>query len=210
MQPYSATKRTTIFRTARERAGPVGRNGTAVRSRRVSSTQASIGRVSRRSKISRGDGFAAGDGTRCWEEVVLAKHFVVLAFLVGAFLEAVNTFGAGYLLLAFLLVLVTGAFLGASVISVGGGWGGETGWALATRPPRSTWFQPSPRLSCSADGWGRVGAVRTSPEGAPLLTTGPTGARLSLLPFPAAPVVGGVVTPTAAAFKLLFGGRALA
>jgi hypothetical protein len=33
---------------------------------------------------------------------------------IGAFLGDANTFGAGFLLLAFLLVLVTGAFLGAS------------------------------------------------------------------------------------------------
>ena len=54
-----------------------------------------------------------------------------------------------------------------------------------------------------------MGAVRTYPEGAPLLGTGPAGARLGLLPFPAAPVVGVVVTPAAAAFKF-FRCRALA
>ena len=82
----------------------------------------------------------------------MIQRSLVLAFLVGVFLGAADTFGAGFLLLA-LLALVTGAFLGASVISVGVGLGGGAGWALATRP-RSTWFQPSPRLSCSADGWG--------------------------------------------------------
>ena len=115
-------------------------------------------------EISKGDGFAAGDGTSCWGEVGLATHCVVLAFL-----GAADTFGAGFLLLAFLLVHVTGAFLGASVTSVGVG----AGWALATRPPRRTWLQLSPRLHCSADGWSQVDSVRVSPEGAPLLTTGP-------------------------------------
>jgi hypothetical protein len=56
VQPYSATKKITVFRTASERAGPEGSDGTAVRSRRVSSIQASIGSVSRRSEISTGDG----------------------------------------------------------------------------------------------------------------------------------------------------------
>ena len=83
----------------------------------------------------------------------LVTHRLVLTFVVGAFLGAADTFAAGFLLLAFLLVLVTGAFLGASVAFVGVGLEGGAGWALATRPPRSTWFHPSPRLSCSADGW---------------------------------------------------------
>jgi hypothetical protein len=121
-----------------------------VRIRRVSSIQASIGGVSRRSEISTGDGLAVGGSTSCLGGVGLATHCLVLAFVVEAFLGAAETFGAGFLLLAFLLVLFTAAFLGAAVTSVGVG-GGE-GWALATRPPRSTWFHPSPRPSCSADG----------------------------------------------------------
>jgi hypothetical protein len=126
----------------------------AVGSRRVSSTQAFMGRVSRRSEISStGDGLIEG-GTSCLGGAGLATHSLVLAFVVGAFLGAADTFGAGFLLLAFLLVLFTGAFLGAAVTSVGVGLGGEAGWALAGRHPRSTWFHPSPRLSCTADGWG--------------------------------------------------------
>jgi hypothetical protein len=72
--------------------------------------------------------------------------------VVGAFLGAADTFGAGFLLLAFLLVVVSGAFLGTSMTFVGVGLGGGAGWALATRPPRSTWLQPSPGLRCSGDG----------------------------------------------------------
>jgi hypothetical protein len=48
---YSATKRMTVLRTARERDAPVGREKMDVSSRRVSSTQASRGRWSRRSEM---------------------------------------------------------------------------------------------------------------------------------------------------------------
>ena len=89
-----------------------------MRSRRVSSTQAFMGRVSR-SEISTGDGLTVGGGTSCLVGAGLAAHSLVLAFLVGAFLGAADTFGAGFLVLAFLLARITGAFLGASVISVG-------------------------------------------------------------------------------------------
>jgi hypothetical protein len=155
-----------------------------VRSRRVSSIQASIGRVSRRSEISpTGDELAVGGSTSCLGGVDLATHCLVLVFVVGAFLGAADTFGAGFMLLAFLLVLVTGAFLGASMTFIGVGLGAEGGWALETRPPRSTWLQPSPRLRYSGEGWRRAGAVRTSPEGAPLLTTGPARARLARAVF---------------------------
>jgi hypothetical protein len=41
-------QRITVFRTARDGAGPEGRSGMAVRSRQVSSTQVFMGRVSRR------------------------------------------------------------------------------------------------------------------------------------------------------------------
>ena len=88
-----------------------------------------------------------GGGTSCLDGAGLVAHCLVLTFVIGAFLGAAYTFGAGFLILAFLLVLVTGAFLGSSVTSVGVGMDGGAGWALATRPPRSTWFHPSPRLS---------------------------------------------------------------
>ena len=100
----------------------------------------------------------------------------MLAFLVGVFLGAADTLGAGFLHLAFFLVHVTGAFLGASVTSVGVGLGGErVGPWQHDRLKAGV----SSHLRGSADCWGRVGAVRTSPEVAPLLITGPAGARLA-------------------------------
>jgi hypothetical protein len=113
-----------------------------VRSRRVSSTQASMGRMSRSEIFSTGDGLTVGGGTSCLDGAYFATHYLVLAFVVGAFLGAADTFGAGFLVLAFLLVLVTGTFIGVSVTSVGLGLGADEGWALGKRPPRSTWFHP--------------------------------------------------------------------
>jgi hypothetical protein len=103
----------------------------------------------------------------------VVMHCLVMEFLVGDFLGAAGPFGAGFLLLAFRLVFVAGAFLGASVISEGLGFGRGADCALATRPPRSTWLQSSPRLICSDDGWGRARDDRTPPEGAPLFAAGP-------------------------------------
>jgi hypothetical protein len=60
--PYSATKRITIFRTARVRAAPEWRVGTAVRSRRVSCKHAFTGRLLSRSEISIGDWLGGGMG----------------------------------------------------------------------------------------------------------------------------------------------------
>jgi hypothetical protein len=55
----------------------------AVSSRRVSSIQAFIGRVSRRSEISfTGDGLAVGGSTSCLGGIGLATHCLVLAFVV--------------------------------------------------------------------------------------------------------------------------------
>ena len=58
--PYSATKRTTVLRTARELADPEGRVGTYVRILRVRSTHALRGRLSRRSEISSISNFILG------------------------------------------------------------------------------------------------------------------------------------------------------
>jgi hypothetical protein len=79
--------------------------------------------------------------------------------------------------------------------------------ALTIRPPRTTWFQPHPRLCCSVDDW-RDHFVRGGLDGS---TVGSCALLVHLLcrrrscPFPlaAAPVVGRVVAPAAAAFKLL-------
>jgi hypothetical protein len=46
---------------------------------------------------------------------------LVLAFVVGVFLGAADTFGGGSLFLASLLVFFTGAFLGAAVVYIGVG-----------------------------------------------------------------------------------------
>jgi hypothetical protein len=182
----------TIFKTACERAGPGGMDGTPLRRRRFSSTQASMERVSRRSEIpSKGDGLAVGRDTNSLGGMGVATQCLVLAFLVGAFLGSARTFAVGSLFLTFRLAFVAAAFLGASVTSVGGAFGRGADCALATRPPRSTWLKSSPRLNYSSDGWGRAGADRTPPEGGPLFATGPAGARLTSaanrnLPLPAA------------------------
>jgi hypothetical protein len=59
--------------------------------------------------------------------VNLATQCLVLDFVIGAFLGAAETFGAGFLLLAFLLVLFTAVFLGAAVTSVGVSFGAGAG-----------------------------------------------------------------------------------
>jgi hypothetical protein len=113
-----------------------------VRSRPGSSIQASIGRVSRRSEIfSTGDGLAAGGSINCLGGVGLATQCLEQPFVIGSFLGATETFGAGFLLLVFLLVLFTAAFLAASMTFIGVGLGAGAGWALAKRPPRSTWLR---------------------------------------------------------------------
>ena len=96
---------------------------------------------------------------------------------------------------------------------VGVGLGGGEVWAFITRPPLSTWLWLFPRLSCSCDGLfcapsqhlRRAHHFSLQSPQVPALQ-GPTWPRS----FPAASVVGGVVTPAAAAFKLLFGSRPLA
>jgi hypothetical protein len=167
-----------------------------VRSRRVSSTQASIRRVSRRSEFpSKGEGLAVGGDTICLGGMGVVMHSLVLAFLVGGFLGAAETFGAGFLLLVFLLVLFTAAFLGASVISVGVG--------------GCTRLQSLPRLICSGDSWGRAQTVKTSRGCAGLRYRPrrclPYKRRLRFLPLSAVPVLRGVVSSAATAFKLFFG-----
>jgi hypothetical protein len=119
-----------------------------------------------------GDSFWASGDTCCLVGVGLAMQCQVLAVcFVGAFLGAADTFSPCFLFLAFLLVLAVCALLGATATAAGVGCGGGADGALATRPPRRTWFEPSPRLSCSADGSGRVGTDRTAPFGAPLFAT---------------------------------------
>jgi hypothetical protein len=77
--PYSAMKRITIFRTPRGRAAPLGREEMDVRSRRVSSTYAWMGRWSRRSEISSSGDVGDWLGTTSSEFVGLAAAVLTLA-----------------------------------------------------------------------------------------------------------------------------------
>jgi hypothetical protein len=118
--PYSASKRITVFKTARGRAAPVGRDEMDVRSRRVSSTNASMGRWSRRSEISSSQeveylvrttrsGFV-GLGA------VVLTHAATFPFVFpAAGLVAAVDFGLDFLHLDVFLVAVTFGCEGASL-----------------------------------------------------------------------------------------------
>jgi hypothetical protein len=155
------------FKTARGRAAPVGREEMDVRSVRVSSTHAGMGRWSRRSEISSRGEVEYWVGTTSSRVGGLAATVLTLAFAFflvfpAAGLVAALDFGLGFLDPAVFLVAVTIGCEGASVTGLGGlGLGGGVVVALTTRPPRTTWFQPSPRSVCSADGPARwaLGAV---------------------------------------------------
>jgi len=89
--------------------------------------------------------------------------------------------------------------------------GAAGGVALTTRPAWTTWFQPGPSLSCLADGWTRFAFGAAGVLGAPSPSLRTTGARLAsaamcLLPFHIDPIFGCVVSSTAAALKMLWGG----
>jgi hypothetical protein len=96
---HSATKRITVFRTARGRAAPVGRK-MDVRIRRVSSTLAWMGRWSRRSEIS--SSVEVGDWVGTTSSEVLGLAAAVLAFAASFFyfpaaaLVAAVDFGLGF------------------------------------------------------------------------------------------------------------------
>ena len=114
------------------------------------------------------------------------------------------TFGADFAVLPFLAVVAS--VLGLSVTGPGAGLGGGEIAALTTRPPWTTWFQPGPRLFCSADG-SRFAflAVGGNGRNSRLTAFGRrplSNRRLGLFAFHAAPVVGYVVSSTAASFKL--------
>jgi hypothetical protein len=76
----------------------------------------------------------------------------LLSLVTGACLGPTVTFGLDLAVLSFVLVAVTSLRVGLSVTGPGACLrvGGVA--AFITRPPRITWFQPGPRLSCSADG----------------------------------------------------------
>lgn len=175
MLPYWTTKRTTILRTARERAGPEGSVGTDVSSLRVSSTLALRGRLSRRSEISSMSDLLGWDhmfpvfGSRRPSRL---RGFIRLSHW-GLF-RAYRDFWTDFAVLTFLLVVVTSLRVGFSVTGPGVGWGTTGGLRLTTRTPRTTLNR------------------------CPL-----SKHRLSFLPVHTAPVVGCVVFSTPAAFKLL-------
>jgi len=81
----------------------------------------------------------------------LASAF--LSVFLAAGLVAAADFGLGFLGPAVFLVAVTLGCEGAYVtgLGVGLGFGVEVVVALTTGPPRTTWFQPSPKSVCSAE-----------------------------------------------------------
>jgi hypothetical protein len=118
--PYSATKRITVFKTARGRAAPVGREGLDVMSRRVSSTHAWMGRWLWRSEISSSGEVEDWVGTTRSGVVGLAAAVLTLAaafffvFPATGLVAAVHI-GLGFLDPAVFLVAVTLDCEGASV-----------------------------------------------------------------------------------------------
>jgi hypothetical protein len=96
----SATKRITVFRTARGRAASVGREEMDVRSRRVSSTHAWMGRWSRRSEIPSSGNVGDWMGTTSSDVVGLAAAVLILAAFFFDFpaagLVAALDFGLGF------------------------------------------------------------------------------------------------------------------
>jgi hypothetical protein len=117
---YSATKRITVFKTARGRAATVGREEMDVRSRRVSSTHAWMGRWSRRSEISSSGEEEGWVGTTSFGGGGLAAagltHAAAFFFVFSAAdLVAAVDFGLGFLDPAVFLVAVTVGCEGASV-----------------------------------------------------------------------------------------------
>jgi hypothetical protein len=85
---------------------------------------------------------------------------------------------------------------------LGAGSGGFGRVALTIRPPRTTWFQPDPRLSCSAVGCGVTTLFAAGWTAAPLVRVRCLGtcfaSAVCLFALAAAPVVGRVVAPAAA------------
>jgi hypothetical protein len=76
--------------------------------------------------------------------------------VIGACLGPTLALGADFDVLPFFTVVVTVFRAGFSVTGEGAGMGAGGVAALTTRPPRTTWFQPGPSFSCSADGSARV------------------------------------------------------
>jgi hypothetical protein len=137
----------TVLRTARGRASPVGRDQAVESRRRVSSTQAEVGRLSRRSVIP-----SIGDWLCGWG----GEESVCLGW--GSWGSARDDWvWTGPLVCP---TVPDGLRAGSFVAS-----------AFKTRPPLTTWFQPGPSFSCSGEGLAEadLGVRRRHPCGrAPL------------------------------------------
>jgi len=60
--------------------------------------------------------------------------------------------GADFAVLPILLEFITSVHSGNEMTGPGVGWRSAEGVGLKIQPPRTTWFQPGPRLPSSADG----------------------------------------------------------
>ena len=153
-----------------------------VRSLRVRSTHALRGSLSRRSEISSmgewwgREGATGSMGVVCEGCLSFAGLFVLVA---GACLGATLTFGFDFAVLPFFPVVSTTFRVGLGVTGLGAGLGEGGDAALMTRPPRTTWFQPCPNLSCSAVGSGRCAFGATEGLGALPALLRTRGARLA-------------------------------
>jgi len=86
----------------------------------------------------------------------------------GSFLGDTMILGADFAVFHILLEFITSVHSGNEMTGPGVGWRSAEGVALKIQPPRTTWFQPGPKLSCSAVGsaWFTFGAtegLRASP-----------------------------------------------
>jgi len=145
----------TVFKTARGRAVPVGRDEVEVRSRRVSPTHAWRGRRSRRSEISSMGCGDHQDGSCGFSGRGFDTRGYFLFWLPCSRWNGCCGFG--------LKLLRPGLLPGGGHFRLPGHlrdrlrrgiWnrGGVMAVALATGPPRTTWLHPSPRANCSAEG----------------------------------------------------------
>jgi len=90
----------------------------------------------------------------------------LFALVAGACLGSTVTLGADFVVLLFFLVVATSFRVGLGVTGLGVGLGKGGVAAFMTRPPRTTWFQPGPKVSCSAVGSGRCAFGSTGGLGA--------------------------------------------
>jgi len=178
----------------------------------VSSTHPFNGRLSRRSDICSMDEWLGWMGATSSLDCEGCLCFADLFDLAtGACLGPTVTLGADFEVLFFFLVAVT-SFRGFSVTRSGVGVGAGGVVAFTTRPPQTTWFQPGPSFSCSADSSAHF-AWTVEGLGVPHILLRSTGARLASAalasPLCTAPVVGCVVSSADAALVLLLRGGAL-